>query len=477
MDVVALELAAEDLKVMTPFPVWSGVRYYHDDQEIAFAGDKSGRVLEIDCPWATQQMAEDLLENLQGQTYQPFAAPNAILPPEAELGDTVIVGDIHAQIANISTDLDGLCAADISAPEDEALNHKYPYTSPAEAAWKRAQRNLANITVGMDSIKLEVENNDATIRSLISQTAGEIRAEAENTTQQLRSEIDLIPGRITLQVTNDADGKHASITLLVDGNPYSVGKILLDGNVDVSGTLSAQALYAQLGDIAHLTVDSLSTSRRIAKYLAHDTSDDLFIRIQGVNNEYVAGIYAGSSEQATDPFQALLYWEDDPNGADVTLGPTGYPYKDNVPIYTTTTETPWPIYVYTYREQVKAKWGFEENISASGAVAYEPEITLGAGNAQGRNIAHIRKGLDGLEILYLSNVNREIGIKATADGYLDLYGPRRTLEMDFSNFDNGSFTETLEGETTPHVYRVVRDQQLRPVRIYDESGFYTTIKW
>ena len=53
MDVVALELAAEDLKVMTPFPEWSGVRYYHDDQELAFAGDNSGRVLEIDCPWAT----------------------------------------------------------------------------------------------------------------------------------------------------------------------------------------------------------------------------------------------------------------------------------------------------------------------------------------------------------------------------------------------------------------------------------------
>ena len=53
----------------------------------------------------------------------------------------------------------------------------------------------------------------------------------------------------------------------------------------------------------------------------------------------------------------------------------------------------------------------------------------------------------------------------------------RVIEMDFSNFKNGTFTEKLEGEQTLRAYHVSFDTQQRPVSIRDDSGFRTTIKW
>ena len=179
-----------------------------------------------------------------------------------------------------------------------------------------------------------------------------------------------------------------------------------------------------------------------------------------------------------DPFTALLYWEDDPEGEDVTFSPIGYPEKNNVPIYTTTTETPWPVMVYTYTEQVKAKWGFaQEGITQSGDPVYTPSLTLGAGNAQGRNMAQILKSLNGLEISYTANTGREIGLRATTDGYLDLYGQRRFSEIDFSQWDSGAFSLKLEGDAATYTQQVLFDAQRRPVGITDGDGFITQIKW
>ena len=134
MGVLTLDLAMENLQWNTEFPPWSGVRYFYGDSEIAFAGDDSGRVLDVECPWGTQEMAENLLDDLRGLVYAPYSASNAILDPAAELGDTLLIDGVDAPLARYSTEFDGLCASDISAPGDDTLDHKYPYTSPQQAA-------------------------------------------------------------------------------------------------------------------------------------------------------------------------------------------------------------------------------------------------------------------------------------------------------------------------------------------------------
>lgn len=149
---------AESLYVSEALEPWSGVRVLWDGDEwkaqdpdlgdetlvvvkrgdqIGFAGDESGRVLEVKFAfgqaatpdparllnlWATR-----LLERIRDDTYYPFEAVNAILDPAAEIGDAVTLPDgALSMIYAMSGELDGLSAADVSAPPDEAVNTAYP---------------------------------------------------------------------------------------------------------------------------------------------------------------------------------------------------------------------------------------------------------------------------------------------------------------------------------------------------------------
>ena len=48
----------------------SGIALLVDDNNEFLAGDQSGFVLDIECPYGTQEMANDILAKLQGQTYK-----------------------------------------------------------------------------------------------------------------------------------------------------------------------------------------------------------------------------------------------------------------------------------------------------------------------------------------------------------------------------------------------------------------------
>ena len=57
---------------------YTGVRLWYDDEACYFAGDETGRVMEAECPWATQAMANDILASIQGFVYQPFEPLNML---------------------------------------------------------------------------------------------------------------------------------------------------------------------------------------------------------------------------------------------------------------------------------------------------------------------------------------------------------------------------------------------------------------
>ena len=101
-------------------------------------------MLEADCPWATQAMADNILQNIKGFVYQPFEAEDALIDPAAELGDGVGIGGIYGVLASSSITLDSLCAADIGAPENDELEYEFPYLSPTQRALKR------KVTLGAD---------------------------------------------------------------------------------------------------------------------------------------------------------------------------------------------------------------------------------------------------------------------------------------------------------------------------------------
>lgn len=449
----AIQLGTEmmDFTSSPAFQPFSRVNLLTDDDTYYTAGNDTGRTLEADCPWATQAICDAVLAKISGFQYVPYSCIDAMLDPASEIGDTVCANGRTSIIASIEPTFDAMFTANIAAPADEELDHEFPYKSSSSRKFNRKlAQTKAEIKVTTDAIESTVEALDGSIGSRID--------------QKLDS--------ITLSVTNSSseDGQTtAKITLKVGPNSYT-GYIKLDGNVDVSGQLSADALYAALGDIADLTVDRLSTSRRIVKYLAGDQSDDNYIRIHDQYLEFVSGVYANGTEQASNPNGALLYWEADPSGA--SIGADGYPYVDGSRIFTTTTETSWPVMVYKYTEQIKRSIAFEQQDGQ-----YVPVDVFGAGNADGTNQARMLKSADGLELIYTAPNGEQAGMKADTSGHLDLYGLRRVVGLNFGGWDNGSWRVRLEGVADALTYGVTLDDSGAPTKITYPDGTECSIYW
>ena len=144
------------------FPACSGVRFLVDNEQEIFAGDETGYVYEIACPFATQAAADRLLTKMQGFIYRPFAAEAAVLNPACELGDTLSVpdgsgGSFLTGLFSSNLVFDSLCAASVSAPEDEELDHEYPYIPASERSFTRRLQNVqSELTLQAQQIAAKV---------------------------------------------------------------------------------------------------------------------------------------------------------------------------------------------------------------------------------------------------------------------------------------------------------------------------------
>ena len=419
-----------------------------DDENSLTAGDDTGMEVIASCPHATQPMVNALLQTMKGYQYQAYEAGAANIDPAAELGDGVTVGGIYSPLSKLSDD--GRGYAGISSPGEAEMEDEYPSEG---------------------YITQEFNRKIAETRSTITKTSEEISLKVEGIDGRVSDITQTVDG-ISLSVTSasNPDGQTtATITLKVGPNNYT-GYIKLDGNVDVSGQLSADALYSALGEIADLSVNRLSTSRRVVKYLAGDTSDDNFIRVAEQSLEFVAGIAKGTTEQARNPNGELIYWEADPAGA--SIGADGYPYANGERIFTTTKQSSWPVMVYQYEEQVKRAISF-----TSDGKYYYPVDIFGAGDTNGKQRGYLVKRQNSLELTYETSLGKLLGLAARDEGYLDLMGLRKSTALDFSEWDKGYFAELVDGEKTPYRYTVTFDQQRRPIRITDNSGHATLIRW
>lgn len=128
-DRAALGKRAADLSVSAQFAPLSGVEIIIDQDTSVFAGDRTGRVLTFENPWGTQAQAENILAAVLGFQYQPFRASSALLSPAAELGDAVSINGIYSGVYALTRKFSPLMEADVSAPQDEEVDHEYPYES------------------------------------------------------------------------------------------------------------------------------------------------------------------------------------------------------------------------------------------------------------------------------------------------------------------------------------------------------------
>ena len=176
---------AQNMEISEQFDGYSGVRIFvgtNDDGEnvIYESGDTNGRTLEIKNPFGTQEMADNILADIQGYQYQPMSAESALLNPAAEMGDGVTVNGVYSGVFVRATQFGRLMASDISAPTDEEIEHEFAVESPSERQYTRfVQQTRAMLKITNLAIEAEVSARtaaDTAINATLSIQATQIAA-------------------------------------------------------------------------------------------------------------------------------------------------------------------------------------------------------------------------------------------------------------------------------------------------------------
>jgi hypothetical protein len=260
----------------------TGVSVAVDDSQEYRAGDDSGYVLDVDCSWGSQAMADDLLAKLQGKTYQGFRAENGALPIDSELGDGITVGGIYSMLAYQKLTFGAGHMSEVAAPGESTLDHEYPYTSSTQRAFSREIASVrSSITKTSEEIRLEVSNELTQQKSEIDQTIDEIRLSIYGGTDadgnEQKSIIDQKLDSISLSVTNGSTS--STIKLTVDGvevsseaismsglvtfTGLSDGTTTIDGACIKTGTISADRIDASELEVSAANISGTLTASQI----------------------------------------------------------------------------------------------------------------------------------------------------------------------------------------------------------------------
>ena len=136
-DKVYVGSRVSSLEVGEPFEPISRVTMRVDEDHYYTAGDDTGRTLECENIWATQEMVDNVYNQLKGFVYKPFKATDAMIDPAAEPGDGVTVRGEYFMLTSMDTVFDAKCASTIGAPGEKEIDHEYPYMSWQEREMER----------------------------------------------------------------------------------------------------------------------------------------------------------------------------------------------------------------------------------------------------------------------------------------------------------------------------------------------------
>lgn len=179
-DVVRCKKNVASLEKENLFNGYSLVVIYVSDDLSYTAGTDSGRTLTLECPWGTQEMANNILASIRGYQYQPYSATEAYIDPATELGDALSVGNVYGAICKKNVSHGRLYTADVSAPGGEKINYRYKYKSPTTRKINRQYKETkASLTVLADKISAEVEartEDTEFLKAALAVQAGEISA-------------------------------------------------------------------------------------------------------------------------------------------------------------------------------------------------------------------------------------------------------------------------------------------------------------
>ena len=144
------------------------------------AGTDTGRTLTLNCPWGTQEIANNILQSIKGFQYQPMTAENALVDPSVEIGDGIRANGVYSGVYSLETKFTSNLPTTVSAPADEELYEEHTYIPKTERKVTRKFLDIQSqlrIQDGKISAEVEERKSDTkTIRATLEVQAGQITA-------------------------------------------------------------------------------------------------------------------------------------------------------------------------------------------------------------------------------------------------------------------------------------------------------------
>ena len=264
----------------------TGVILWVDDNNCYQAGNDTGTVIENDCPYGTQEMANALLQQLSGYEYQGIEANGAVVTPIAELGDGLTINGIYTQLAYQNIRFSTGEVMDVAAPGKNETLHEYQ-TEGETSKWFSHQiaQTRSEITKTSEEIMLSVENELENLSASITVQLQSITSQITGLNGQV-SKISQKVDNITLSVSNGTESSY--ITLTVGGVQVGGGTVQFTGNIVFASDLTdgytmisgdniltgeVSADYIRLGG-EMAVYESLSSRADLGGYIGYVTSYD-----------------------------------------------------------------------------------------------------------------------------------------------------------------------------------------------------------
>lgn len=225
MSDIYVGLKAQSIDIGAEMPDITGIRLVVDSDHEYVVGDAAGRMIEVECPWGTEDMAKSILETMSGMQYRPYTAERAMLDPAFEPGDAVIVGGVSSVIVNSDINYNGAALANIDAPALDEIDDEYP----------ARQINASSF-----------ERQLAYTRSLISKSASEIKLGVADEIKRVEGLIDVQADNLSLSVTNGDTSSTISLMLTKTEEDGTTSKIELSSQkISFNGVVTFDALAGE----------------------------------------------------------------------------------------------------------------------------------------------------------------------------------------------------------------------------------------
>lgn len=303
----------------------TGVALLLDDENELIAGDDSGYMLEISCPYGNQAMANNLLATLKGNYYQGFRAENAVLSPAAELGDDLLVNGVQSVLAHRVVNFGPGHMSEIAAPGESTMEHEFSWKNPNKKEFDRKiAQTQSMIAKTSEQIDLKITGEEA--ESLFQQKLGSIELSvssangsttfkllsdgAELSTKTLNLSVDAVnvTGKLTADQIDATNLKVKAANIEGDLNMGFNGVITWD-NFDTA-TKNKIALAADVptaigdldddvglvteGTVTTITRNAIKTASFTADQISTGTLDADSIEVDGLFSIYHGSTYCGA---------------------------------------------------------------------------------------------------------------------------------------------------------------------------------------